>query len=61
MRVKLPFFPRLIKMKKLVEYKIHFGRFKAFLDHAFFQGGGNVGPYPKRKIPFLQCLASTST
>ena len=39
----------LIKVKKQVDFKIHFGWFKAFLDHIFFfsiKGAGWVGPDP---------------
>ena len=41
----------LIKVKKQVDFKIHFKQFKAFLDHLFFfffsiKGAGWVGPEP---------------
>ena len=38
----------LIKVKKQVDFKIHFRRFKAFLDNVFFpiNGGGGPGPDP---------------
>ena len=42
----------LIKVKKQVDFKIHFIRFKAFLDHVFsIKGGGWLGPDPSWKIP----------
>ena len=38
----------LIKVKKQVDFEIHFRWFKAFLDHVFFsiKGGGWLGPDP---------------
>ena len=37
----------LIKVKKQVDFKIHFRWFKAFLDHFFsIKGAGWVGPDP---------------
>ena len=45
----------LMKVKKQVDFKIHFRGFKAFLDHVFFHWGGRVagsGPFMENSINF---------
>ena len=48
----------LIKVKKQVDFKIHFRWFKAFLDHVFLfffsiKGTGWVGPDPMKNSIFF--------